>query len=786
MQGPRYRPELSEGEGVTQELTNALKQYEEWFLLDPPKLKMISDHFAQELEKGLTVEGGSIPMNVTWIMKYPTGHEKGRILTVDLGGTNIRVCDVCLSMGRRDFEQRQRKYKLPEEVKKSTKEALWGFIADRIDSFLSDNHSDVSASEPLPMAFTFSFPVEQKSIRSGILQRWTKNFSVPGVVGHDVVLQLEEELAKRNVPVRLVALINDTAGTLVASHYRDPQVKIGSIFSTGCNAAYMEECRLIPKLRDSGLSEDATVIVNTEYGAFDNERKVLPLTPFDHQLDAESAHPGTQIYEKMVAGLYIGEMLRLVMLAMYEQGLLFKGQDISRLRTANSLEASFLSSIEMDISAGLADMKEVFKESLSLDLSTDELKACRHLIGLIAMRAARLYACGIAAICKKKGIRQCHVGVDGSVFSKYSMLKGRTVQGLRDIFDWDPERLDLIALNSAEDGSGVGAALVAKLTASLSSLGKGTIFDETTYELESNSDAINIEVNISVLNRALRSAWGSTHTQLRLTKKDKTPLLALTVLSSEWTDGNMALATNNDADRSGEPNPAASADTTGDRGPRERQTWITQEVPIKILHESAVEGLHEPHCPDPEVHIILPNLAQLKSISDRFTKLASTDSKSRQPGVMAPDAPGMHSVSFSTAGAATALSTNSSPKLELSANMHGSLRLAIATDELRIASVWSDLVNPPLDPAQMSQEQMSQLPSELNRKREASEGSESGWAKVRIDGKDWSRVLSIGRLSPKVVACFVNEMALVLYVYLPGSRDGEESCLTYYINSFTT
>ncbi|KAF9245104.1 hypothetical protein DTO013E5_7496 [Penicillium roqueforti] len=359
-----------------------------------------------------------------------------------------------------------------------------------------------------------------------------------------------------------------------------------------------------------------------------------------------------------------------------------------------------------------------------------------------------------------------------------------------------------------------------KLTASLSSLGKvcwmrlehevirftiipdqgtqvwasipvETIFDDSTYELQSNSDAINIEVNISVLNRALRSAWGSTHTQLRLTKKDKIPLLALTVLASEWTEGNMALATNNDTDGFGDdPNPdAAPADTTGDRGPRERQTWITQEIPIKILNEAAVEGLHEPHCPDPEVHIILPNLAQLKSISDRFTKLASTDSKGRKPGVMAPDAPGMHSVSFGGPGAstaATALSTNSSPKLELSANMHGSLRLAIATDELRIASVWSDLVNPPLDPAQMSQEQISQLPSELNRRREASEGSESGWAKVRIDGKDWSRVLSIGRLSPKVVACFVNEMALVLYVYLPGNGQGEESCLTYYINSFTT
>ncbi|KGO74277.1 Hexokinase, N-terminal [Penicillium italicum] len=448
MQGFRYRPELVEG--LPEELTKELKKYEDWFCLDAPKLRMISDHFAQELEQGLTVEG----------------QEKGRILTVDLGGTNIRVCDVCLSAGKRDFEQRQRKYKLPEEVKTSTKEALWGFIADRIKSFLDENRTDTSASasNPLPMAFTFSFPVEQKSIRSGILQRWTKNFNVSGVVGHDVVPQLEEALAERNVQVKLVALVNDTAGTLIASRYRDPQVKIGSIFSTGCNAAYMEECRLIPKLRDSGLPEDATVIINTEYGSFDNEGKVLPLTPFDRQIDDESAHPGRQIYEKMVAGLYIGEMLRLVLLKMHEGGLLFKGQDVSRLQTANALETSFLSTVEMDMSESLTDMKEEFKESLNLELSLEELKACRLLIGLIAMRAARLYACGIAAICKKKGIRQCHVGVDGSVFSKYSMLKGRATQGLRDIFGWDENRLDMIALNSAEDGSGVGAALVASLT----------------------------------------------------------------------------------------------------------------------------------------------------------------------------------------------------------------------------------------------------------------------------------------------------------------------------------
>ncbi|KAJ5669347.1 Hexokinase [Penicillium macrosclerotiorum] len=304
-----------------------------------------------------------------------------------------------------------------------------------------------------------------------------------------------------------------------------------------------------------------------------------------------------------------------------------------------------------------------------------------------------------------------------------------------------------------------------------------TIFEESSYQLESNSGAINVEINISLLNRALRSTFGSSSAQLRLTKKDKMPLLALTVLTTEWTEGNMALATNEATDQDPTSGLAGQTGVVGDRRARERETWITQEVPIKILHEDVVENLHEPHCPDPDVHIILPNLMQLKSISDRFTRLASTDSKSRQPGIVVAD------VSSSSAGA-TALSTNSAPKLELSANMHGKLRLAIATDELRIESVWSELVNPPLDPAHMTQDKYSQLPSE--RRREAGGDDEAGWAKVRIDGKDWGRVLSVGRLSPKVVACFINETALVLYVYLPGSWNGEESCLTYYINSFTT
>ncbi|KAF9891322.1 hypothetical protein FE257_004177 [Aspergillus nanangensis] len=325
-------------------------------------------------------------------------------------------------------------------------------------------------------------------------------------------------------------------------------------------------------------------------------------------------------------------------------------------------------------------------------------------------------------------------------------------------------------------------ATFTKLTASLSSLGKvcwmrledgvvrftiipdqGTqvwaqlpvdaIFEENTYFLEANSGVVNLEVPVGALHRALRSAAGATTAQIRLTKKGNIPLLALTVLASSWTAGSNALGVT-DADRPGQGPPERS-------GPRERETLIVQEIPVKVLHESAIDGLHEPRCRDPDVHIILPSLIQLKSISERFTKLA-TDATA-------------------TSGSVTGLGA-SSPRLELSANMHGSLRLAIATDSLRISSVWTDLVNPPLDPGQLSQTEIEQLPSE--RMRALSDNDEAAWAKVRIDGKDWGRVLSVGRLSPKVVACFVHETALILYVYLPGSWNGEDSCLTYYINSY--
>jgi HUS1 checkpoint protein len=176
---------------------------------------------------------------------------------------------------------------------------------------------------------------------------------------------------------------------------------------------------------------------------------------------------------------------------------------------------------------------------------------------------------------------------------------------------------------------------------------------------------------------------------------------------------------------------------------REREKVITQDIPVRVLHPDTVETIMQPKVREPDVHIQLPPLLQLKAISDRFTKLAMTTSSSSGRGG----------------------GTSQNPKLELSANMFGSLRLRLAAESLDITSVWDGLENPELDPSQLT------IPIDEHPSTRFKQAGPDKWATVRVDGKDWSRVLSVGRLEGRVIACFADDHALILYVYVPHQDD---------------
>ncbi|KAK8856128.1 checkpoint protein hus1 [Apiospora arundinis] len=306
------------------------------------------------------------------------------------------------------------------------------------------------------------------------------------------------------------------------------------------------------------------------------------------------------------------------------------------------------------------------------------------------------------------------------------------------------------------------------------------IFDATQLQSAEAQNTINLELPLVPLQRALKSALNATSASLRLTKKDGVPILSMTIQTSTVAQSNQ-----------GGGQGSYSRYSRGDRGPgyvaggfgdgfgddddgvynieplethlhREREKTITQDIPVRVLHPDNVEMIMQPKVREPDVHIQLPPLLQLKAISDRFTKLAAASSRA------------------SASAAATAVASN--PKLELSANMHGSLRLSLVTDTLDVTSQWDSLENPELDPSQLHCP-LEEHPSTVFR-----EAGPDKWASVRVDGKDWSRVLSVGRLEGRVIGCFADEHALILYVYVPQYDDvqGDDCVVTYYVSSYST
>ncbi|GAO17861.1 hypothetical protein UVI_02011560 [Ustilaginoidea virens] len=253
-----------------------------------------------------------------------------------------------------------------------------------------------------------------------------------------------------------------------------------------------------------------------------------------------------------------------------------------------------------------------------------------------------------------------------------------------------------------------------------SSLSMDLIFESYHIQSADSHNTINLELPLQPLQRALKSALNSISASLRLTKKDGLPILSMTITT-----------------------------TTSHA---EHEKVITQDIPVRVLHPETVETIMQPKVREPDVHIQLPPLLQLKAISDRFTKLALTGAN-----------------------------PSKAPKLELSANMHGSLRLRIATESTDICSVWSNLENPQLDPAQLNR------PVEDHPSTKFREEGPDRWATVRVDGKDWSRVLSVGRLEGRVIACFADDHALILYVYVPqyDGESAEDSVVTYYVQSYS-
>ncbi|OJD12387.1 hypothetical protein AJ78_07012 [Emergomyces pasteurianus Ep9510] len=454
--------------------------------------------FIREMNEGLEKDGTTLRQIPSYVTTVPDGTEKGVYLAVDLGGTNFRVCSVNLH-GDSTFSISQSKIAIPHELMVTKHgEELFSFLALQIEEFLKTHLSEHfkahvekrqtgQVTEPyaeeqiFDLGFTFSFPVDQHGINKGSLIRWTKGFDIDEVIGQDVCKLLQDAIDRRHLPVRVAALINDTVGTLMARSYSSGQnnkALIGAIFGTGTNGAYVEKLSRVTKMGKIGSDTEydkstGEMVINIEWGSFDNHLSVLPNTRFDADLDTHSVNPGIQMFEKRVSGMFLGEILRRALVDMSKNPAvnLFSNdatttipQD-SGLYKAWGIDTSFLSNVKADHLPNLDTTRAQLKRELDIDNpSTDDCRAVKILVHAIGKRAARLSAVALGAVIISTGKLHegdgvADIGVDGSVVEHYPGFEDYLRQAFSEILEIGEEGEKRVTLGVAKDGSGVGAAL---------------------------------------------------------------------------------------------------------------------------------------------------------------------------------------------------------------------------------------------------------------------------------------------------------------------------------------
>uniref|UniRef100_A0A8C7G6G0 hexokinase n=1 Tax=Oncorhynchus kisutch TaxID=8019 RepID=A0A8C7G6G0_ONCKI len=427
------------------------------FRLSKAQLLEVKKRMRTEIENGLgkkTHDSATVKMLPTYVRSTPDGTENGDFLALDLGGTNFRVLLVKIRSGkRRTVEMHNKIYAIPIEVMQGTGEELFDHIVHCISDFL--DYMGMKSAR-LPLGFTFSFPCHQKSLDAGILVNWTKGFKCTDCEGEDVVELLREGIKRKEFDLDVVAVVNDTVGTMMTCAYEEPTCEVGLIAGTGSNACYMEEMRNIETVEGN----EGRMCVNMEWGAFGDNGCLDDIrTQYDCAVDENSLNEGKQRYEKMCSGMYLGEIVRNILIDLTKRGFLFRGKISETLKTRGIFETKFLSQIESDRLA-LLQVRAILQQ-LGLDSTCDDSIIVKEVCSTVSLRAAQICGAGMAGVVDKirenRGLDHLDVtvGVDGTLYKlhpHFSRIFHQTVKELA-------PKCNVNFLLS-EDGSGKGAALI--------------------------------------------------------------------------------------------------------------------------------------------------------------------------------------------------------------------------------------------------------------------------------------------------------------------------------------
>ena len=262
-----------------------------------------------EMRSGLAGEHCSMDMIPTYLSNDGQLQAGAQAAVIDAGGTNFRSALVHFQPAGYTVTD-MIKRKMPGTEAPCTWDEFVRFTADAIEPLM--DRADV-------IGFCFSYAATITPEIDGRVITIDKEVVVEGCEGQLIGASLLAELGRRGITGKKIVILNDTVAVLLGMAAGLDKSKyagfIGQVSGTGTNTCVSLPVSEIKKL---GLEGDNGMIINLESGKYDG----ITGGDFDRMLDEQSHNPGQKHFEKLTAGVYLGEICHLMLNAAADEGLL--------------------------------------------------------------------------------------------------------------------------------------------------------------------------------------------------------------------------------------------------------------------------------------------------------------------------------------------------------------------------------------------------------------------------------------------------------------------------------
>ncbi|KAK4518989.1 uncharacterized protein ATC70_009216 [Mucor velutinosus] len=462
---------LKHGDSMQQ---TAMEEMLKKFHVPDEKVSTLMQGVGFEMKHGLKSNEPSndLKMIPSFVSGYPTGMEKGTYLALEISGVDVYVCQVRLKGEGGKLAINQYQYKIPDHLTAGDNmSTLIDYIADCVADF--QHRVGASQEMGISMGISLGFAVRQTGLDKGFIVALEHGFEYPNAVGSDIVDLFHQRFEAKGLAVKVVAMANDAVCTLLAHAYQHPSTRIGIVHSAGTNCAYYDKVTNMenfladhPKL----LATTSDMIINTEWCNISS--KYLPVNKFDELVDLESNNKGVHAFEKMTTGMYLGELVRLILVEFADHQILSFDIDDEEclLRIPYQFDTSYMYVCEADDDGVLEGTRVILEEMCRTgETRMSDREIVKKVCQLVGHRAAVLLGASIAGavdymVSHGIGLDSSEgfaISISGEVYKDYSSFHPRVCETLKTLIP--DEVAAKLSVGIVKHSRIVGAAIVAMM-----------------------------------------------------------------------------------------------------------------------------------------------------------------------------------------------------------------------------------------------------------------------------------------------------------------------------------